>query len=69
MVVWLMQCLILAVVCIVGDLAESIVKRCLSVKDSGQMLPGIGGALDLIDSLLWTGPVFYFYIKYVSTAA
>ncbi len=62
-------CLILAAVCIVGDLAESILKRCLAVKDSGQMLPGIGGALDLIDSLLWTGPVFYFYTKYVSTAA
>lgn len=61
-------CCILAAVCIVGDLAESIVKRCLAVKDSGRMLPGIGGALDLIDSLLWTGPVFYFYIKYVSSA-
>jgi len=59
--------LILGAVCIVGDLAESIVKRCLGVKDSGQMLPGIGGALDLIDSLLWTGPVAYFYIKYAAS--
>ncbi len=59
-------CLILAAVCIVGDLAESILKRCLGVKDSGRMLPGIGGALDLIDSLLWTGPVYYFYIKYLA---
>jgi phosphatidate cytidylyltransferase len=62
-------CFILAAVCVVGDLAESILKRCLAVKDSGQMLPGIGGALDLIDSLLWTGPVFYFYLKYVCGAA
>jgi phosphatidate cytidylyltransferase len=61
-------CLILAAVCIVGDLAESILKRCLGVKDSGRMLPGIGGALDLIDSLLWTGPVYYFYLKYVCAA-
>lgn len=61
--------LILGAVCIVGDLAESIVKRCLGVKDSGKMLPGIGGALDLIDSLLWTGPVAYFYLKYAATAA
>ena len=60
--------LILGAVCIVGDLAESILKRCLSVKDSGQMLPGIGGALDLIDSLLWTGPVAYFYLLYVCGA-
>jgi len=58
--------LILGAVCIVGDLAESIVKRCLGVKDSGRMLPGIGGALDLIDSLLWTGPVAYFYLKYAA---
>ena len=60
--------LILGAVCIVGDLAESILKRCLSVKDSGQMLPGIGGSLDLIDSLLWTGPVAYFYLKYACGA-
>ncbi len=58
--------LILGAVCIVGDLAESILKRCLGVKDSGRMLPGIGGALDLIDSLLWTGPVAYFYLKYAA---
>ena len=57
--------LILAAVCVVGDLAESVLKRCLAIKDSGALLPGIGGALDLIDSLLWTGPVFYFYLLYV----
>ena len=60
---------ILAVVCVVGDLAESVIKRCLEVKDSGVLLPGIGGAMDLIDSLLWTGPVFYFYLHYVCRAA
>ncbi len=60
--------LILGAVCIVGDLAESIIKRCLGVKDSGQMLPGIGGALDLIDSLLWTGPVAWFYLRYICAA-
>ncbi len=63
-----MLSLILGAVCIVGDLAESIIKRCLGVKDSGQMLPGIGGALDLIDSLLWTGPVAWFYLRYVCAA-
>jgi phosphatidate cytidylyltransferase len=59
-------CLVLAAVCVIGDLAESVVKRCLDAKDSGKFLPGIGGSLDLIDSLLFTAPVFYFYLRYVS---
>ena len=47
---------------VTGDLAESIIKRCVSIKDSGHKLPGIGGILDLTDSMLFTAPVFYLYL-------
>lgn len=56
---------LLAIVAVVGDLAESILKRTLAVKDSSQVMPGIGGVLDLIDSVLFTGPVFFFYLLYL----
>lgn len=54
----------LAIVAVVGDLAESVIKRATGVKDSGNFIPGIGGALDLVDSLLFTGPLLYLYLRY-----
>ncbi|MEZ5387980.1 MAG: phosphatidate cytidylyltransferase [Prosthecobacter sp.] len=58
--------LILCATAITGDLAESVLKRCVAIKDSGSALPGIGGILDLTDSLLFTAPVFYFYLSAIA---
>jgi len=56
---------LLAILAVIGDLAESVVKRSLNAKDSGNMLPGIGGGLDLIDSICFTAPALWFYIVWV----
>ncbi len=57
--------LILGFAAIVGDLAESLLKRSCGAKDSGRFLPGIGGALDLIDSILFTAPMMFFYLRFI----
>jgi phosphatidate cytidylyltransferase len=61
--------LVLGLAAIIGDLAESIIKRSCDVKDSGKFLPGIGGALDLIDSILFTAPLLFFYLRFVVKVA
>ena len=54
----------LALLGALGDLAESAIKRSVHVKDSGTIIPGHGGVLDRVDSLLFTGPAMYYYVMF-----
>jgi phosphatidate cytidylyltransferase len=58
---------ILSVCAVVGDLIESLFKREAGVKDSGSFFPGIGGILDLLDSLLFNAPIMYLYLRHILT--
>ena len=56
---------VLAVGAVIGDLVESVFKRDSGVKDSGSFFPGIGGILDLLDSLLFNAPLMFLYLRLI----
>jgi phosphatidate cytidylyltransferase len=57
--------LVVALAATLGDLAESLIKRDLGIKDMGNILPGHGGVLDRIDSLLFVAPAVFLYLRLV----
>jgi phosphatidate cytidylyltransferase len=58
---------LLSCTAVIGDLIESLFKREAGVKDSGRLFPGIGGILDLLDSLLFNAPIMYLYLRHILT--
>ena len=58
--------ILLSVCGVVGDLTESLFKRAASVKDSGGVIPGMGGLLDVLDSILFTAPAVYLFLRLVA---
>lgn len=60
---WVVTGLLIGGVGQIGDLSESLMKRFCGAKDSGNLLPGMGGVLDSIDSILFTAPIFYFHLR------
>ena len=57
--------LIIGITSQISDLSESIIKRAADVKDSGTLIPGLGGALDRIDSIIFATPALYYYLRLI----
>ncbi len=54
---------VLTIIGLIGDLSVSVLKRATAEKDSGAVIPGFGGMLDVVDSLIFVSPFFYYFVK------
>jgi phosphatidate cytidylyltransferase len=63
---WLVLSIIVSIFGTLGDLIESKFKRQANVKDSGIIMPGHGGLLDRLDSIIFVAPFFYLYLRLIT---
>jgi phosphatidate cytidylyltransferase len=62
---WITISILVSISATFGDLVESMFKRSINIKDSGKILPGHGGLLDRLDSVLFAAPVIYTYLQFI----
>ena len=63
---WIILGLLVSIFGVFGDLVESLLKRSLNIKDSGTFLAGHGGFLDRFDAVIFSTPVFFVYLHFIS---